>query len=409
MDLHIAGTTPIEGAGIEIAGVTADYDGEPRSALTPTDIGADAGNFAFVDVAAPVIQFAQLSNGGTNNRVLENFAVIMDNAGVSAGASRPRFYYKKSTDANAFVGNTSANNGWKYVEANNSSSPCSFTVNYSLIFGGSVAAGNSIQYFVVAQDDANNLASLPTGAGASGNPPVQNINVKATTAYSYTIRAYMSGAYNVPGNYASLTQSGGLFSVLANATVQGDIVVNITGDIITENGSYTLQRMAEDSPTPRFTLTIRPADASEKLVAGAILNGIRFSGAQRVTIDGSYGSGGRYLRFRNTSTSSSVFQFVNDASDNTIKNCVIEASDNSYGAVYFNTGTATGNDSNRVENNIIRDRSDAASAPSSLILSNGSTGVLKNSGNTILNNELFNFTNTADLHLHPRRRIPVMR
>lgn len=46
-DLHIHATnpTPIEGTGIVIAAVTDDYDGQTRSGLTPTDMGADAGNF----------------------------------------------------------------------------------------------------------------------------------------------------------------------------------------------------------------------------------------------------------------------------------------------------------------------------------------------------------------------------
>jgi hypothetical protein len=46
-DLHISPTnpTPIEATGILVATVTDDYDGETRSGLTPTDIGADAGNF----------------------------------------------------------------------------------------------------------------------------------------------------------------------------------------------------------------------------------------------------------------------------------------------------------------------------------------------------------------------------
>ncbi|WP_395051900.1 fibronectin type III domain-containing protein [Flavobacterium sp.] len=45
-DLHIHPTnpTPVEGTGIDL-GVTLDFDGQTRSGLTPTDIGADAGNF----------------------------------------------------------------------------------------------------------------------------------------------------------------------------------------------------------------------------------------------------------------------------------------------------------------------------------------------------------------------------
>ncbi|MGQ0801774.1 MAG: S8 family serine peptidase [Pseudomarimonas sp.] len=46
-DLHIsaANPTPIEAAGTLIASVTDDFDGQDRTGLSPTDIGADAGNF----------------------------------------------------------------------------------------------------------------------------------------------------------------------------------------------------------------------------------------------------------------------------------------------------------------------------------------------------------------------------
>jgi hypothetical protein len=48
VDLHIQAPpvkTLIEANGLVIGGITQDFDGQTRSALTPTDIGADAGNF----------------------------------------------------------------------------------------------------------------------------------------------------------------------------------------------------------------------------------------------------------------------------------------------------------------------------------------------------------------------------
>src|SRR6185436_4234755 len=110
-------------------------------------------------------------------RVLTGWATITDNVGVSGGATAPRLYYKKSTDADAFAGNTAGDNGWKYVTATGSG-PYSFTLDYSLINGGSVSVGDTIQYFVVAQDAANNLGANPAAATASANPPVQNLSAK---------------------------------------------------------------------------------------------------------------------------------------------------------------------------------------------------------------------------------------
>ncbi len=58
-DLHISPTiaTPVESTGTDL-GITIDFDGETRSGLTPTDIGADAGNFvsAVVACVAPIDQ-----------------------------------------------------------------------------------------------------------------------------------------------------------------------------------------------------------------------------------------------------------------------------------------------------------------------------------------------------------------
>jgi len=51
VDLHIITGFPIiEAAGTPIATVTTDYDGQIRAVLTPTDIGADAGNFVVFPV-----------------------------------------------------------------------------------------------------------------------------------------------------------------------------------------------------------------------------------------------------------------------------------------------------------------------------------------------------------------------
>lgn len=392
-DLHVQSPTPIEASGTNIASVTVDFDGETRSGLTPVDIGADAGNFTGSDVFPPSISYTALGNGSTSNRVITNFATITDNVGVSSGASAPRLYYKKSTDADAFVGNTSSDNGWKYV-VGTGPSPYSFTIDYGIINGGSVSVSDVIQYFVVAQDDANNLGSLPGGATASGNPPVQNINGKATTPNTYTITPTYSGSYNVPGSYATLTGTGGLFATLNSGVVTGNITVNITNDI-TEDGTNALNQWSEEG-VGGYTLTIQPDAASMRTISGAVANGmIRLNGADRVTIDGRYSGSGRYLTFRNTNTSNSTFTFLNDASSNTIRSSIIEGSTtlNTNGVVFISSGAVTtGNDNNTITDNQIRDRSDAAGVPANLIYSAGFSGTITNTGNTISNNEMFNFT-----------------
>jgi hypothetical protein len=61
VDLHVSSPTPVEASGLAVGAVTDDYDGQTRSTLTPTDIGADAGNFTNSgDIFPPAITFTPL-------------------------------------------------------------------------------------------------------------------------------------------------------------------------------------------------------------------------------------------------------------------------------------------------------------------------------------------------------------
>jgi len=123
------------------------------------------------DLTPPAITYALLPNSvGTTTCALTN-VVITDASGVNGSAgTRPRVYYKKFGDANAWGDNTSATDGWKYAEANGSASPFDFTIDYSLIYGGSVAGGDTIQYFVVAQDWPARPTSPSTRASSPRSP-----------------------------------------------------------------------------------------------------------------------------------------------------------------------------------------------------------------------------------------------
>jgi hypothetical protein len=93
--LNVQANTPIERSGDATVVLTQDYYGNSRSSLTPTDIGAHAGNFNQTpDVFAPVITFTPLANSGTLSGV-RTFAdvTITDNNGIpTSGASAPRVY-----------------------------------------------------------------------------------------------------------------------------------------------------------------------------------------------------------------------------------------------------------------------------------------------------------------------------
>ena len=337
LDLHVQATNPIEGSGVLIASVTDDFDGETRSGLTPTDIGADAGNFTSSgDLFAPALLFTPLPNtASTANATLS--VEITDGVGVSTGANQPRLYFKKVSDADAFAGNTSSDNGWKYVHPENTSSPYNFTMDFSIINGGSVSPGDVIQYFVVAQDDADNYASNASGVIAATPNPVQNITTAPALANvnSYLILSNFSGTYTIPGNYQTLTGNNGLFDAINQGTVIGNISIQITDNLV-EPGTVALNEFA--SP---FTMAIVPASASLKTITGNIDNGlIRFNGADRVTIDGRFAGTGQYLEFSNTSIGSSslnsAFLFVNAATYDTLKYLAINSQGPSGAIIKFN-------------------------------------------------------------------------
>ena len=393
-NLHVQSPTPIEAAGKFLANVTDDYDGTARSGLTPTDVGADAGNFTLsADVFGPNISYVAMGNGTTANRVMTNWATITDNVGVSTGANLPRIYFKKSTDADAFVGNTSADNGWKYVTASNTVSPFSFTINYGIINTGSVVAGDIIQYFVVAQDAANNLSSNYLMAGASANPPVQNINAKPASFQTYTI---VSGSIpttiTVPGTYATLTNTGGAFDMINQGVLVGNTVINITADLV-EPGTVALNPWAEDVPGANYTLTIKPDATTLRTISGtAVATGvamIRTNGASRLTIDG---QAGKYLTFRNTNATAGntgpTIQFNNGSQACYLKNCTIEnnGTTTTYGTV--NIGS-TGTNIVEINGNNIGD----ATGGTTGIQTTGIYNANFLNSLRVINNNIYNFKN----------------
>ncbi|MBL0176086.1 MAG: hypothetical protein IPP94_12605 [Ignavibacteria bacterium] len=137
----------------------ADFDADIRQETgyagsgTAPDIGADEGNFTYTDILPPAIVYASLGNAApASTRAFNNVTVTDANGVNGTSGTRPRAYYKKGFLFNEWNDNTSATQGWKWVEASGGSSPFSFTIDHTKLPGGSVAAGDTVFYFVVAQD-----------------------------------------------------------------------------------------------------------------------------------------------------------------------------------------------------------------------------------------------------------------
>lgn len=376
-DLHLSATNPTvaEGSGVDM-GVLDDFDGQTRAGLTPVDIGADAGNFVALDILPPAITYTPISNTSCVSATTRAFpaVTITDANGINvATGTKPRLYYRKSTDANTYAGNTSSDNGWKYVDASNTTSPFSFTIDYTKLQGGGVSTGDVIQYFVVAQD----LAPTPNVGINSGTFAATPSSVALTsvafpiggTINSYTIATALSGAVTIgaTGTYTSITGTSGLFNAINTQGLTGNLTATIIDASVTESGAVALNSIINSTcaATGTFTVLVKPQTTST-LTGSSTGSIIKLNGADNVTIDGSNnGTTSKNLTITNTNTgtSSSLIWLASTvagdgATSNTIKNCILtgNASTTTFGCV-ISSGSVLGgvaegaNNSNTYQNN----------------------------------------------------------
>ncbi|MEZ4966720.1 MAG: hypothetical protein R2791_15865 [Saprospiraceae bacterium] len=228
--LHVntAIPTQIESGGVNIAGITTDFDGVVRQGNTgyagtgsAPDMGADEGEFILVDLSGPAITYTELPNSICTTPYTLS-ATITDATGVDVAAgTKPRLWYKKSTEDNVLpASNTSADNGWKYVEAVNASSPFEFNIDYSLLTGPATN-GDVIEYFVVAQDVVmppnvgTNIAVYPAGYVPAS---------VALSAAAFPVSGYNS--YSIIVSPVTITSS----ASPGTLCITGNVTLSLSGD-----------------------------------------------------------------------------------------------------------------------------------------------------------------------------------
>lgn len=342
----------LESASIPITGLLGDYRNANARASYPLtaqingggqspDIGAFDQDFMLSDSTSPEIVFLPLRRGTiSTGRSLEN-VLIKDKSKVkNAIGSKPRIYFKARAHGNFLaLANNSSNDGWKYTEAINNTSPYSFAIDHSLLFGGIVNYNDTIEYFITASDSsaANNvrvasatLASPAFSANLTGaNFPVSNV------LHSYAIDTALLSSFIVGGtgtvDFTSLTRADGLFNAINNGVITGNITVTIVNDILNENGAIALEPLNSDGPTAAAnTITIIPGNVNI-MVSGSISGGlIKLRNTSNIIIDGNYLSAPHNLSILNTVTSgaSATIHIIgtNDnvgSSNITIANCNI--------------------------------------------------------------------------------------
>jgi Carboxypeptidase regulatory-like domain len=366
-DLHLnMGVTPtgLESGGTPIAGLTTDFDNQTRPGPAGSvngggfapDLGADEFDGVFLDGLAPAIVYTPLINTSlTTDRSIS--VTITDTTGVANTiVSAPRIYYRKNAGSYfsqpcTLSSGTVQNGVWS----------CPI-MNADV---GGVITTDVIRYFVVAQDTLGNLGSNP-GAGFVGTN-VNAVTTPPTTPNQYAIVPTISGTFDVGlgQTVTSLTNTGGIFDIINNSEVAGNITINITSDLSAASGTLVAETgtVALNQFTSPFTITIKPS-GGPRLINGPAASTalIRTNGASRVSIDGSLSGGtDRSLTIENTSvTSPIVVRFgsigVTAITANTLKNCIILNGVNTSSAVSVSDSAGTAGTFNNItiQNNDIQ-------------------------------------------------------
>jgi len=331
-DLHLSTTIPTQcESGWMIVSspipIETDVDDDPRypepgypdnpgSPAFAPDCGADEFGGLFLDLVPPVITYNPLPNSlSPGERTL--YATITDFSGVPVeGAGLPVVYWKINS------GSWNATAGAFLSED-----------LYTFSFGAGTVVDDVVSYYITAQDAFTipNVTSNPLD-GADGftfNPPACATHPSTPNAYS--IISPVSGLVTVGigGDYSSLTGVGGLFEVINNSALSGNLTANVISDL-TEDGTYGLNEWIETDPGG-YTLTIKSDAAVNRDITGSYAEGlIRINGADRVTFDGSIDGTGRYLSIFNLGPISpyNVIEFHDGSTYNTIKNCLISGGGN---------------------------------------------------------------------------------
>jgi hypothetical protein len=328
-DLHVNPAIPaqVESAGAVVSipvAITTDIDGDARfpnpgypvnpgyPAMAP-DMGADEFGGIPNDITPPSIVYTPFdftAYPGVRNLV----ATITDANGVPlSGAGLPRLAWKKSI-----------NGTWSYVTGTSLGSD-----QYNFAFGTGTILGDTVYYFIVAQDEFSTPAvGCYPFAGASGfsaNPPA--CSVPPTFPSSYVISAPLCGTYIVGAGQTFTTLTDAVYAY--NHQEMTCPVVFQLKDAIYSSESLPLIFNTNPGCSETNTLTIKPAPGISPLITGSSTDcAFKFNGSRYIIFDGSNSGGSdRSLTIKNDNATAfaAVFKFTNDgipgASDITIKNC----------------------------------------------------------------------------------------
>ncbi|MEI6348300.1 MAG: T9SS type A sorting domain-containing protein [Bacteroidota bacterium] len=343
-DLHLTTGSPCEATGLLVAAITDDFDGQTRASFTPTDIGADAGDYAPIGVemsptaiTAPAVSGCYSATESVTVTIRNNSAAIIDFSVNPVTVA--------VTGANAASGYTSNN------IVNTGTLAASATTNITMPVTINMTASGTYSF---------NATTSVTGDINTGNDALATV--------SRTVNA-LGSTYTVGsgGNYATITEAVAAYN---NATcLTGPVVFSLT-DATYSGETLPITINAHSQASGTNTLTIKPASGVNATISGTSATSIfKLNGADYVTIDGSNnGTSSRNLTISNANTGTSsavvwicsVLSPANGATNNTVKNVIItgNAPATSLAGIAIsgstiNTAAEAQNSNNTVSNNLI--------------------------------------------------------
>lgn len=276
-NLNIQTTVPTqaESGGQPITGITTDFAGTTRNANFP-DIGAFEFTGIAIDNNPPLIAYTNLGvTHFTTNRTL--VAQISDPSGVAGAGNSPRLYYRKSVNDAWVFDATPAVSGNEYT----------FTFNYASLPGGSVSTGDTIFYYVAAQD-ANGIVGTNPAGGSGSNPPG---TTAPGTPRTYMIQAApLSGTYIVSGaSFKSITGRE-IEQRFFERTVEGTLpYAHIEAGLTTKDGQ-PIQQIIEDTYVEQYEVLYENGEPyrGSKSVNGTALENAKNKGMVPASVENVY-------------------------------------------------------------------------------------------------------------------------
>lgn len=274
-DLHLQGGSPADMAGVDIPTITTDFFGDIRSSLTPTDIGADAGNFDNVAPTATILPTTGVSGVSLGTNVTFTFSENVrkvDNSAIDASVVT----FQNTTDVVAVPFTFDYTNKVLTVTPN---SPLLALKNYTVTvtgiedFNDNALSGSNSTSFTTEVGDI--IAPTYTSSSVENSDPsnvvvVFSENIKLTSDAGFTIK--VDGSPVAINSYSGNNTSTLTFVLSAPITSHQSVtieyaqasgnVTDITGNALADFAATNVTNNTKSSAKEFVTFNLLKTDNS---------------------------------------------------------------------------------------------------------------------------------------------------